>query len=120
MNSSDNNPYESQDSAQSSGLNNDKGSMFLGFFISWGVLLAGPLLTWLFVMLASTFGGFIAFGFTTVILQLIPLVFVVGLMVWFGKQGKSKTVKGMAAGIASIIALILLLVAACFGILASW
>mgnify|MGYP000670991297 FL=1 len=48
----------------------------------------------------------------------LPLVTVIVAMVWFGNKGKSKIVKGIAAALASMIDLILLLVAACFGIFA--
>ncbi|MEO6172282.1 MAG: hypothetical protein ABIP02_04115 [Arenimonas sp.] len=120
MNTPSNNPYPDSSPPQNNNLDTSKGSVFAGFFIGWALMIGGSLFTGtLFGLLSSiirydsTFMPLISTGTFS-----LPIIIMIIAMVWFGKSGKSKTVKGIAASIISLIALVLLLVAACFGIFA--
>ncbi len=120
MNTPDNNPYPNALPPQNNNSDNDKGSVLAGFFIGWGLMIGGSILTGAITALLST-----VIGYDNSFMPLLsigsfslPIIIVIAVMVWLGKNGKSKTVKGIGAAIISMIALVLLLVAACFGIFA--
>ena len=121
MNTPDNNPYPNPDPNQSKNEHGD-GSVLAGFFIGWGLMIIGPVVTWLIAALAQNLISYqmlysgVAYSFIYTVLGSLPLIMLIVAMIWFGKKGKSKTVKGIAAAIGSLIALALLLIAACFGI----
>jgi hypothetical protein len=124
MNTPDNNPYPDTDPSQAIQSGNDKGSVLSGFFIGWGLIIGCFMLAGFFVAIfnevsnsISNYDNFI-FQALALVTTVLPIIMIVSAMIWFGKKGKSKTVKGIAAAVISLIALALLLVAACFGIFA--
>jgi glucan phosphoethanolaminetransferase (alkaline phosphatase superfamily) len=120
MNTPNNNPYESTDQGQKSRPDLSKGSALAGFGIGWAIMAGGGLLTSIGITVLQEFMSYnseLAQALIMILLTL-PLVILIAAMVWFGKKGKSKIVKGIAAAFGSLVALILLLVAACFGMFA--
>ena len=124
MNTPGNNPYPEQDPAPIIKYDADKGTVLAGFFIGWGLMIGSSMLTGFIISvligITNAISGGNNFLYQAVgsISFLIPIVIVIGAMIWFGKKGKSKIVKGIGAAIISLIALVILLVAACFGIFA--
>ncbi|MEO5596860.1 MAG: hypothetical protein ABIQ97_06900, partial [Lysobacteraceae bacterium] len=57
--------------------------------------------------------NFIALGMTT-----LPLLAMLVLLIWFSNQGKPRAVKGVLLSFASMVGLFVLLMAACFGLIA--
>lgn len=100
--------------------NNERnpGSIVAGFFAGWATMIASGAIT-LFVSTSTTHNG--AHGPAERILSslaaLLPLASMAALIFWFAVKGKNRSVLGVVAAIGSIMALLLLLVAACFGLL---
>lgn len=124
MNTPDNNPYPDSSPSPAKSADGDKGTVLAGFFIGWGLVIGSSMLGGFLVSILAGFSNLIG-GYNSLLFQgvsgvsfTLPLVTVIVAMVWLGNKGKSKIVKGIAAAIASMIALVLLLVAACFGIFA--
>ncbi len=92
---------------------NPRGSLLLGVACAWGMLIGG-------YVVISLFAGLLGNGDNAaiIILMLLPWIGIIALIVWFATRGQPRTAKGVAIGLASIFAVGLLLVAACFGILA--
>ncbi len=99
----------------------DRGSLVIGFFAGWGVLVG----SWILVSASWYVLGTMHPGSADWIspllgmTALLPEAAMIALLVWFAAQGKTRSAVGVALTFASIIALALLLVAACFGLLAS-
>jgi hypothetical protein len=96
----------------------DKGSMLIGFFVGWGVLVAS------IVVAGAVIAGVGAMmnwnSASMVIAQLIgllPIASMIGLVIWYAQRGKTRSALGVAATFGSLLALALLLVAACFGLM---
>jgi len=89
------------------------GSLLLGFGIAWGVVIVGYIIV---AVLIGAMSGASDAGLIP--LLMLPLLALLGLIVWFAVQGKSRTAIGIVIGAVSIIAVCLLLVAACFSLLA--
>ena len=96
----------------------DTGSLMAGFLLGWGAMIAGVLVNGIFWALQSSL-GFPAFGMVFVGFGSLPLVAMIVLAVWFANRGKSRSAAGVLLAFGSMVALVLLLVAACFGILAT-
>jgi drug/metabolite transporter (DMT)-like permease len=96
----------------------DNGSMVVGFVLGWVAMIVGVVCNALFWALQSSLGlpgqDFVFLGVGT-----LPLLAMVALAIWFSNQHKSRSVRGVLLAFGSMIALVLLLVAACFGILLS-
>jgi hypothetical protein len=99
-----------------------RGSLGLGIALAWACLIGG-------YFVVSIVSGVI-FGilraadsdaavWLAVLLALLPWVAMIALVVWFAKNDKPRTALGVSVGIASILGVVLLLVAACFGLLAN-
>jgi len=99
----------------------ERGSLLRGFTLGWVVLVG----SWILVVIAWMLGvgadlrltgeaqnALLAFG------AMFPFVAMIALLVWFAAQGKPRSAAGVALAFASLVALVLLLVAACFGLLA--
>ena len=102
--------------------NLDKGSLLIGFLIGWaamigGGVVGGVLITVLAQVLPYSAGG--AFNVLGSLSGLIVPGVLVGLIIWYVKKGKSRTALGVALAFASAIALAILLIAACFGMMAN-
>jgi hypothetical protein len=80
------------------------GSLAAGVGLAWLVVVAGEML----MLMTRSSGAF----------WLPPLALIVWAVVLFN-QGKSRTGKGMLLGLLSIVAVLLLLVAACFGLMSN-
>ena len=80
-----------------------QGSLWGGIGLAWAVMLGGELML----------------GSLGVTYWLVPPVAIVVLAVMLLVQGPTRTGRGMLLGLASIIAVALLLVAACFGLVMS-
>jgi len=124
MNTPNDNPYPGSNPLPNNNFNADKGTVLVGFFIGWGLMIGSSTLTGFAITMLSAFVSAIG-GYDSIIFQglgllsmALPIAILVAAMVWFGKKGKSKTVKGILAAVLSAIALVVLLVAACFGIFA--
>lgn len=85
------------------------GSLAAGVGLAWLVMVVGELLVMLTGSLGAILGG----------IGLPPLVVIVWAFVLLS-QGKSRTGKGMFLGLLSVIAVLLLLVAACFGLMSNF
>lgn len=82
------------------------GSLAAGVGLAWLIMLVGEILVVMTGNLGIILGGML----------LPPLAIVVWAVVLLN-QGKSRTGKGMFLGLLSIVAVLVLLVAACFGIM---
>jgi hypothetical protein len=80
------------------------GSLAAGVGLAWLVMLVGEMLSFM----TNSIGGF----------WLPPLAILVGGIVLLNR-GKPRTGKGMLLGLLSIFAVLLLLFAACYGLIAS-
>ena len=98
------------------------GSLGLGIALAWACLIGGYVLvaaiaTTLFSVtrgMDSNVGATLAIG-----LSALPWIAMFGLIVYFLVNNKPRTAVGVAVGFASILGVGLLLVAACFGLLAT-
>jgi len=81
---------------------------------SQGSLLRGIGLAW-----AIMIGGSLIVGPINIAFWLAPPVAILIVAVLFLTNGRTRTGRGMLLGLASIVAVVLLLVAACFGLLMS-
>ena len=84
--------------------NSGKGSMALGFGLAWLIVVVGHVLLFAAGTLAARF---------------LPELVVIILGVVFAVQGKTRAAGGVFIGIATILAVALLLVAACFGLMST-
>jgi hypothetical protein len=89
----------------------------LGIALAWAALIGGyTLVAFVAGALASVHGynGDTAL----IVLLLAPWALMLALIVWFASNNQPRTALGIAVGVATIIAVVLLLVAACFGLFA--
>ena len=93
-------------------------SMMAGFGFGWLTLIVAPVMSWLGAILAGDL--FSSSGvFASLILQFLmtlPLLALALLAVGFLLKGHKRAALGVVAAAGSALALILLLVAACFGL----
>jgi len=91
-----------------------RGSMLAGVACAWALLIFG------YAIVVGAFNAFdgIDSGTGTLLLAL-PWLGMIGLMVWFAANGRPRSALGVLLGIGTIVAVALLLVAACFGLLSS-
>jgi hypothetical protein len=102
---------------------NSEGSLGLGIAIAWACLIGGYVIVGAVAsslvmasrqLLDNEFANLLA-----IVSVLLPWVAMIGLIVYFASIGRIRTAKGVALGIASIIGVLILLIAACFGLLSS-
>lgn len=95
----------------------DTGSLLGGFVLGWVAMIAGVICNALFWMLQTNFNspslGFVGLGVAG-----LPLLTMLALLFWFSSHGKSRAVKGVLLSFASMVGLSVLLMAACFGLIA--
>jgi len=91
-----------------------QGSLLLGVACAWGILIGGYALVGALLGIGNGNDGAI------VLLLALPWLGMLALIVWFAATGRSRSALGIVVGIGTIIGVGLLLVAACFGLLASW
>lgn len=85
------------------------GSLAAGVGLTWLVMVVGEILVVMTGNLGVILGG----------IGVPPLIVIVWAFVLLS-QGKSRTGKGMFLGLLSVIAVLLLLVAACFGLMGNF
>ena len=90
-----------------------RGSLGLGIALAWAALIGGYTLV---AFVASVNAHYTDTG--VAVLLLAPWALMLALIVWFASNNQPRTAMGIGVGIASIVAVALLLVAACFGIFA--
>lgn len=92
-----------------------RGSLLLGVGCAWATLIVG------YAVAAALIGVFsdLSNDAAVLFLLLLPWLGMTALIIWFAMRGRSRSAIGVVIGIASIIAVALLLVAACFGIFAA-
>ena len=95
------------------------GSLGAGIALAWacfigGYFLVGMMSSLVFSVFNSQGGAFIA-----LLLALLPWIAMVVLIVHFRNTNQPRTALGIGVGIASIIGVVVLLVAACFGLLSN-
>lgn len=88
------------------------GSLLLGVACAWGMLIGGYALT---IGLLNIGNGNDA---AIMLLLALPWLGMLALIVWFAATGRTRSALGVVVGIGTIIGVALLLVAACFGLLA--
>src|SRR5215471_2678091 len=96
-----------------------RGSLALGVVLAWACLIGGYFVVGVFV---SAIGSLIRGGsdFVTLIALLsclAPWIAMLVLAIWFAKKGEPRTALGIGVGVGSIVGILLLLVAACFGLM---
>ena len=101
----------------------DRGSRWRGFGLFWLLLVVGWILSWVAVLVVSAVApdmgaGDYGFGFVFLgIAGTLPWLAILIAAIWLGLKGKTQTALGIVLGFLSLIALAVLLVAACFGII---
>jgi hypothetical protein len=99
----------------------DRGSLLTGFLLGWAVLVASWVLVgMLWAVLASSHALDKDWATPFISLTaLTPFLATIGLLLWFAAKGKPRSAAGVALTFASLVALAVLLVAACFGLFAT-
>ena len=92
-----------------------QGSLLLGVACAWGMLIGGYALPATLLGLGN--GGNDG---AVVLLLALPWLGMLALIVWFASTGRSRSALGIVVGIGTIIAVGVLLLAACFGLHANW
>lgn len=93
----------------------DKGSLGAGIGLAWAIAVVGtPLCMTISAALTTRFNESI------VVLWLLPYVSIIAFAIWSYRKGKSRTGLGLMLGLLSMVAVALLLVAACFGMLSNF
>ena len=88
------------------------GSIWLGFGLAWLVVVGGPLVA--AVLIGASSGGESALT-----LLALPWLGAIGLFIGYLAKGRPRTAIGLAIGVGTILAIALLLVAACFSLFAT-
>ena len=93
-----------------------RGSRWLGFGLFWLALIGGGMVSGIIASAAGMLfhGAAPLFALAGLLPWIAPLV----LAIWLANKGKTRTAQGIAFGFLSLFAVGLLLVAACFGIIA--
>lgn len=93
-----------------------RGSRWLGFGLFWLILVGGGIVSGIIVSAAGML--FHAVGLAYGLAGLLPWIAPLVLAIWLAGKGKTRTAQGIAFGFLSLFGVGLLLVAACFGIIA--
>ena len=98
----------------------DTSSLAAGIGIAWAILVGGYIvLTILVGVVANMSQGSYGFAGIATILGVVPLVLYIYLLIASFTKGRRRFGLGLAIGLASIAAVCLLLIAACFGLLST-
>lgn len=101
---------------------NPNGSLGAGIAIAWACLIGGYIAVSIMASVVFSVLNGVNSGLGAVIallLCLLPWIAMIVLIVHFAKNNKPRTALGVGVGIGSIIGVLLLLVAACFGLLSN-
>ena len=96
----------------------NQGSLGLGIALAWACLIAGYTVAGIFASIIFRGPSTDAQVGLAILAALMPWLLMIGLIVMFATRGQSRTAIGVAVGIGSILGVVLLLVAACFGLFA--
>lgn len=95
----------------------DTGSLGAGIAIAWATLFGGyTVIVGLLSALVSPQGVNDTVTSLIIASLLLPWVAMIGFIIFFAGRGQTRTAKGVAVGIATILGVALLLLAACFGL----
>lgn len=99
----------------------ERGSRMSGFLLAWGALIGGYVVAFSLMgaIAGSGGGGSDAEVAVLILIGVAPWLLIIGLIIYFASKGKTQTAKGVALGLASIVALLVLLAAACFTLLSN-
>ncbi|GLQ93667.1 hypothetical protein [Dyella acidisoli] len=93
----------------------DKGSLGAGIGLAWGIAVVG---TSVCMTIATSLVT--RFSESVIVLWLLPYVFIIAFAIWSYRKGKTRTGLGLMLGLLSMVAVALLLVAACFGMMSNF
>lgn len=114
-----NTPYEAPAAPPPPEQNPARGSLMFGFILGWGALLGSYALMAVFIGTMSALGaGGALGGLLGLFTGTLPWISLLGLIVYFAVKNKPRSALGVVLAIASMIGVVILLVAACFGMLA--
>jgi hypothetical protein len=89
-----------------------KGSLWLGFGLAWLVIVAGNIVALLLV-------GLVRDGGSALAIFSLPWLAAIGLIIGLAMNGTTRMAAGVAIGLATIAAIAVLLIAACFSLLSN-
>ena len=92
-----------------------KGSLAAGVGWFFACLFGGGIALFVLMALVAQWNGLA--GFAVSMAGLLPLGLVAVVAAWHGANGRTRTMLGMLLGLGIVVALGLLLVAACFGLI---
>lgn len=97
---------------------NTRGSLLIGFLLGWAVLIVANAAVFGLLAVLDTLGSNSSAGVIGPLLLGLPWIGQLALIVFFAIRNQPRSAVGVALAIVSLIALALLLVAACFGLFA--
>lgn len=97
----------------------NRGSLGLGIGLAWACLIAGYTVSSVLVGALYRVAAYPAGDALIILGVLLPWLLMIALIIWLVRRGQPRTAAGVGVGIASILGVALLLVAACFGLLSS-
>ena len=95
----------------------DPGTVLKGFLLGWAAGLVGTVACGFMMGLLSLIASPVIAPLF-VLAPLLPIAAPIGLLIWFSREGQSRSVRGVLYALLSMIGLAVLLVATCFMLLA--
>lgn len=115
-----NTPYQAPAAPPPPQKDPSRGSLLVGFLLGWAVLIGAYVLMAIFYATLAGIGSSGALGgLLGLSAGTLPWVGLLGLIVYFAVQNKPRSAPGVVLAIASMVGVAILLVAACFGLLAT-
>jgi len=108
-------PSESQGSSPAGSA---AGSLGAGIAIAWGCFIGGYVVAGFLLGAIGSIASPLAVAMWP-LMALAPWILMIVFAVRLAGRGQSRTAKGIGVGVASILGVVLLLVAACFGLLSN-
>lgn len=97
----------------------DTGSLARGFGLAWLIVVGGHVILFGLMVLLSEASGGLAGSAIAGLVWFLPELVTVGVGIWLLVSRRTRTGLGVMIGLASVWAVCLLLVAACFGLMVS-
>lgn len=97
-------------------------SLLAGYGFGWVAMIVAPVISWILLTLAAGALGesSVAFAMLVWLFLAFPLLAVTGLAIGFLVKGHKRAALGVLAAVLTMIGLLILLVAACFGLMTNW
>ena len=95
------------------------GSLLLGFALAWLITIGGYIVLFGLLSAISTIFNPGALAFAGLLVAIAPIAAVIGTAVRLLSSGRRRTAIGLFLGLGSMVAIGILLVAACFGLMVS-